>query len=67
MARRPTGNPRGRPKGSDRLTPAQTVEEAQTRVTVRLPTALYDRLEAFAAGRHCHRGSLPLARCAGSA
>src|SRR5262249_59916871 len=63
MARPPTGNPRGRPKGSGRLTPAQTVAEAQTRITVRLPTALYDRLEAFAAGRHVHHGSRPLAQC----
>ena len=36
--------------------------EAQTRVTVRLPTVLYDRLEAFAAGPHVHRGRPPLAR-----
>src|SRR5262249_49309842 len=62
MARTPTGNPRGRPKGSGRLTPAQPGEKAQTRVTVRLPTALYDRLEAFAAGRRCHRGRLQVAR-----
>jgi len=32
-------------------------------VTVRLPTVLYDRLEAFAAGRHVHRGRPPLAPC----
>jgi hypothetical protein len=63
MPRTPTGNPRGRPQGSGRLTPAQTVAEAQTRLTVRLPTVLYDRLEAFAAGRHFHRRSPQLARC----
>src|SRR5262249_42252157 len=40
-----------------------TVEKAQTRVTVRLPTVLYDRLEAFAAGRRFHRGRPQLARC----
>jgi len=55
--------PRGRPKGTGKLTPNQTVEDAQTRMTVRLPTVLYDRLEAFAAGRHFHRGSPQLARC----
>jgi hypothetical protein len=32
-------------------------------VTVRLPTVLYDRLKAFAAGRDFHRGSPPLAQC----
>jgi predicted DNA-binding protein len=31
-------------------------------VTVRLPTVLYERLEAFAAGRHVHRGRPPLAQ-----
>jgi hypothetical protein len=30
-------------------------------VIVWLPTGLYDRLEAFAAGRHGHRGRPPLA------
>jgi hypothetical protein len=63
MPRHPTGNPRGRPKGTGRLTPNQTIEDAQTRVTVRLPIRLYDRLEAFAAGRHFHRDSPQLARC----
>ena len=63
MPRTPTGNPRGRPKGSGRLTPTQAIEEAQSRITIRLPTVLYDRLEAFAAGRHFHRGSPQLARC----
>jgi hypothetical protein len=63
MPRTPTDNLRGRPKGSGRLTPAQTGAEAQTRVTVRLPTTLYDRLEAFTAGCHVPCGSPQLARC----
>ncbi len=63
MPRLPTGPPNGGPKSRDRRTPAQPGDEAQTRVTVRLPTVLYDRLEAFAAGRHVHRGRPPLAQC----
>jgi hypothetical protein len=63
MARQPTGTPRGKPQGSGRLTPTQTVAEAQIKVTVWLPTVLYDRLEALAGGRHFHRGSSQLARC----
>jgi hypothetical protein len=60
MPRHPTGRPRGRPTGSGRLG-----EEGQdhARLTVRLPTDLYTRLEAFAAGRHFHRGSPQLAGC----
>src|SRR6266704_921087 len=60
MPRLPTGPPRG-PQNSDRRTPAQPGDEAQTRVIVWLPTGLYDRLEALAAGRHVHRGRPPLA------
>jgi hypothetical protein len=56
MARKPTDEPRGRPKGTGIL-------GEQTRLTVRIPTPLYDRLEAFAAGRHFHRGRPLLARC----
>ena len=56
MAR--TGNPRGRPKGSGLRLGAQ-----QTRVTIRLPQALYDRLDAYAAGRHFTRGTTQLADC----
>ena len=63
MARKPTGNPRGRPRGSGYLTPGSVAEDAQARVTIRLPLALYERLEAFAAGRHFHRSSPQLARC----
>jgi hypothetical protein len=63
MARQPTGTPRGKPKGSGRRTPTQTVAEAQVKVTVWLPIILYDRLEALAVGRHFHRGSSQLARC----
>src|SRR5215831_2257651 len=56
MAR--TGNPRGRPKGSGLRLGAQ-----QTRVTIRIPQALYDRLDAYAAGRHFTRGTTQLADC----
>ena len=56
MPHLPTGPPRGGPQHSDRRTPAQPGAEAQTQVIVWLPTGLYDRLEAFAAGRHVHRG-----------
>ena len=52
----PTDTPRGRPKGTGSL-------DEQTRLAVRIPTALYARLEAFEAGRHFHRGSPQLARC----
>src|SRR2546428_6609812 len=58
----PQSPPRGGPQHSDRRTPAQPGAEAQTRVIVWLPTGLSDRLEAFAAGRHGHRGRPPLAR-----
>ena len=60
MPRLPPGHSRGGPTSRDRRTPAPPGDEGQTRVTVRLPTGLYDRLEAFAAGRHGHRGRPPL-------
>jgi hypothetical protein len=63
MPRLPTGTSRGGPTNSDRRTPGCPGAAAQTRVTVRLPTMLYDRLEAFAAGRHGPRGRSPLAQC----
>jgi hypothetical protein len=56
MPRQPTGNPRGRPVGSGTLGP-------QTRFTVRIPTSLFDRLEAYAEGRSYTRGTPQLARC----
>lgn len=56
MPRRPTGNPRGRPRGSGVL-------GEQTRLTVRIPSELYDRLEAFAEGRSFSRGTPQLAGC----
>src|SRR5882762_7789812 len=61
MPRLPPGHSRGGPTSSDRRTPAPPGDEGQTRVIVWLPTGLYDRLEAFAAGRHGHRGRPPLA------
>src|SRR5215470_10847819 len=56
MPRKPTGNPRGRPKGTGRL-------GEQTRLTVRIPQTLYTRLEAFAEGRSYTRGTPQLAVC----
>jgi len=56
MPRQPTGNPRGRPVGSGTLGP-------QTRLTVRIPTNLFERLEAFAEGVRYTRGTPQLARC----
>ena len=53
MARQPTGNPRGRPKGSGHL------EANQTRLTVRMPDSLLARLEAYEAGRTSVRGTTP--------
>ena len=63
MPRLPPGHSRGGPTSSDRRTLAQPGDEGQTRVIVWLPTGLSDRLEAFAAGRHVHRGRPPLAQC----
>ena len=59
MPRRPTGRPTGRPKGSGLV----LTEAAQVRLTVRLERSLYDRLDAYAAGRTYHRGMPQLARC----
>jgi hypothetical protein len=56
MPKPPTGNPRGRPKGSGHL-------GAQMRLTVRIPQELYTRLEAFAEGRAYTRGIPQLAIC----
>ena len=56
MPRQPTGRPRGRPKGSGEL-------GEQTRLTVRIPLALYERLQAFAEGRVYTRGAPQLAIC----
>src|SRR5215471_12604839 len=58
MPRKPTGNPRGRPKGS-----GLRLGEHPIRLTVWLPHALYDQLDAFAAGRSFHRGQPQLAGC----
>jgi hypothetical protein len=59
MPRTPTGRPVGRPKGSGRLG-----EEGQghKRLTVRLPSALYDALEAVAEREHDTREAPELAR-----
>lgn len=56
MPRRPTGNPRGRPKGTGRL-------GEQTRLTVRIPTEISARLALFAEGRSFTRGTPQLAGC----
>ena len=56
MPRKPTGNPRGRPRGTGHLGTPQ-------RITVWLPGALYERLDAYAEGRHFHRGTPALAGC----
>jgi hypothetical protein len=52
MGRKPTGNPRGRPAGSGNF-----LGEEQSRVSVRVPRELRDRLEAFAEGLHFTRGN----------
>jgi hypothetical protein len=59
MPRTPTGRPTGRPKGSGLV----LTEAEQVRLTVRLERSLYDRLDAYAAGRTYHRGTPQLARC----
>src|SRR5262245_21537930 len=57
MPRKPTGRPRGRPVGTGFL-------GEQTRVTIRMPTALSARLEAYTDGRGVARGGSPqLAAC----
>lgn len=57
MGRIPTGNPKGRPKGTGRLG-AEVI-----RLTVRIPEDLYTRLVAFAEGRSYHRGDPQLSDC----
>lgn len=57
MPRKPTGNPRGRPKGSGHI------GEDQVRFTVRIPGELYSRFVAFAEGRSFTRGAPQLAIC----
>src|SRR5712691_2040600 len=56
MPRTPTGRPRGRPTGTGKL-------GEHVRFTVRIPRALYDRLEAFAEGRRSPRGTPQLSWC----
>lgn len=58
MPRQPTGRPPGRPVGSGAV-----LEREQTRLTVRIPATLYDRLEAFAEGLHFTRGTPQLSGC----
>jgi hypothetical protein len=58
MPRHPTGRPPGRPVGSGAV-----LEREQVRLTVRIPTTLYDRLEAFAEGLHFTRGTPQLSGC----
>src|SRR5262245_66002000 len=52
MPRKPTGRPRGRLVGIGSL-------GEQTHVTIRMPTALSTRLEAYADGRSVARGGSP--------
>lgn len=61
MPRKPTGRPRGRQPGSGEL--GLGTQDDHMRLTLRMPHDLYARLEAFAAGRHFHRGSVHLAAC----
>ena len=56
MPRQPSGKPRGRPTGTGTL-------GEQTRLTVRIPTELYHRLEAFAERRRYTRGTPQLSGC----
>ena len=56
MPRKPTGRPPGRPVGSGAV-----LERDQVRLTVRIPQTLFDRLEAYAEGRHFTRGTPQLA------
>ena len=57
MPRKPTGRPTGRPPGSGRL------GEDHVRLTVRLPRALYEQLDTYAAGRSFTRRTPQLAIC----
>ena len=59
MPRKPTGRGRGRPLGSGQLGEEGT---GHKRLTVRLPTELYDALEAVAAREHYTREAPELAR-----
>ena len=59
MPRKPTGRPRGRPAGSGQLGEEGT---GHKRLTVRLPSALYDALEAVAEREHYTREAPELAR-----
>ena len=59
MGRKATGRPPGRQRGSGTL--GLSENDAQKRVTIRIPQSLYDRLEAFAAGRHYTRRPSQLA------
>jgi hypothetical protein len=62
MPRQPTGRPTGRPKGSGQL--GSETQGTQTRLTVRLPQDLYDRLDAFAEGHTSFTHGAPrLALC----
>jgi hypothetical protein len=59
MPRKPTGRPRGRPAGTGQLGEEGT---GHKRLTVRLPSALYDALEAVAEREHYTREAPELAR-----
>jgi len=56
MPRKPTGRPPGRPLGSGHL-------DNPKRITVWLSGETYAKLEAYADGRHYHRGEPQLAVC----
>jgi hypothetical protein len=56
MPRKPTGRPRGRPQGTGQL-------DNPARLTVWMNGETYARLEAYADGRHYHRGEPQLSSC----
>ena len=60
MPRQPTGRPVGRPKGTTKL-------GAYTRITIKVPLALYDRLEAYADNLTSVRGGSPQLAAASNA